>query len=186
MKISTYSQFLFIFYILILNNYYAQFNQGGVISTCEVCVPFDVIGGDLNEDGYPDVVTASFWDNKIAYYQNDQNGGFLEQQVISSEIEGANTLFITDLNGDGRADILTAGFEDQIIWFENRGGNNFSEEQIVSNTITGVADLFAIDLDGDTDNDIIAASSIENKFVWFENDGNGSFSGENALKKCLV
>jgi len=183
MKTSAYPKFswIFILFLLIFNSTYAQFNQGSVISTCEVCLPFDVIGVDLNEDGYPDIVTASFWDNKIAYYQNNQNGGFLEQQVISAEIERANTLFVADLNEDGRADILTAGLEAQIVWFENRGNNEFSEAQIVSTTITGVVDLLAIDLDGDTDKDIIAASSSEDKFVWYENDGSGSFSEEKIL-----
>jgi uncharacterized repeat protein (TIGR01451 family) len=183
MKNPNYLKVFWIFslFLLIINKSYAQFNQGSVISTCEVCMPVDMLTTDLNEDGYPDIVTASFWDNKIAYYQNNQNGGFLEQQIISSELGRASAVFVIDLNGDDRVDILAAGSENQIVWYENKGNNEFSDAHKISNKITGVADLFAIDLDGDSDKDVIAASSFEDKFVWFENDGTGSFSDEKIL-----
>ena len=68
--------------------------------------------GDLNEDGFPDVVTANQITNSASVYLNDGKGGFGDPQgkAINYETGVANTpdspFVIADVNGDGTPDIV--------------------------------------------------------------------------------
>ena len=51
------------------------------------------------------------------------------QQVISSSASEASSVYATDLDGDGDADVLSASsFDDKIAWYENLGGGSFGPE----------------------------------------------------------
>ena len=64
---------------------------------------------------------AIWWDGKIAWYENLGGGAFGAQQVITTDADGANSVYATDLNGDGDADVLSASYNDnKIAWYENQ------------------------------------------------------------------
>lgn len=80
----------------------------------------DVAAADLDQDGDPDVYSASASDNKIAWYENLGDGTFGEQQIVSNIANGARTVFAADLDDDGDLDILSASFRDnKVAWYEN-------------------------------------------------------------------
>ena len=60
-----------------------------------------------------DVLSASQFDNKIAWYENDGNQGFTEQ-VITTNL-GYDSVYATDVDGDGDMDVLSASFYDNKI-----------------------------------------------------------------------
>ncbi|NRB70690.1 MAG: midcut-by-XrtH protein, partial [Xanthomonadales bacterium] len=66
---------------------------------------FDVATADLDGDGDLDVLSASRFDNKIAWYKNDGAGSFGAQQVISTDADGAYSVATADLDGDGDLDV---------------------------------------------------------------------------------
>ena len=71
---------------------------------------------DVDADGNLDLVTASYADGKIAWFQND--GAVLPtftEQVISTSAAGARDVSTADLDGDGDLDILSASFSDDKI-----------------------------------------------------------------------
>ena len=80
-----------------------------------------VFATDLDGDGDTDVLSASFGDNKIAWYEND--GGSpptFTERVISTTAFGAVSVFAMDLDGDGNTDVLSASeVDDKIAWYEN-------------------------------------------------------------------
>jgi hypothetical protein len=83
-----------------------------------------VFAADVNGDGDIDVISSSTWDDKIAWYESD--GGspptFTEQRVISTEANGATSVFAADVDGDGDIDVLSASaLDDKIAWYENPG-----------------------------------------------------------------
>jgi hypothetical protein len=68
-----------------------------------------------------DVLSASFFDNKIAWYENDGNENFTSHK-ITTNADGANSVYAADVNSDGDMDVLSASFEDgKIAWYENLG-----------------------------------------------------------------
>ncbi|MDT9341469.1 FG-GAP-like repeat-containing protein, partial [Trichodesmium erythraeum 21-75] len=58
-------------------------------------------------DGDVDVLSASEWDDKIALYLNDGSNNFTEQ-TISTNADGAKSVFAADVDGDGDMDVLSA------------------------------------------------------------------------------
>ena len=41
------------------------------------------------------------------------------QEVIATSADAAQSVFATDLDGDGDADVLSAPFDDKVAWYEN-------------------------------------------------------------------
>ena len=76
---------------------------------------------DLDEDGDMDVLSASYWDNKIAWYENaDGQGNFSVQQIISTNTMAATSVYAADIDGNGIIDVISASFDDnKIAWYEN-------------------------------------------------------------------
>jgi hypothetical protein len=54
-----------------------------------------------------DVLSASFSDNKIAWYENNGSQSFTPH-TISTAAFGATSVFAADLDGDGDLDVLSA------------------------------------------------------------------------------
>ena len=113
---------------------------------------------------------------------------FGNQQIISTNANGATAVFAVDIDGDGDIDIVSASDNDnKIAWFENLDGlGDFSAEHVISTSVQRAMNVFATDIDGDGDNDILAVSAGEYRAYWFENtDGLGNFSTENLIASNL-
>jgi len=128
---------------------------------------------DIDGDGDIDVLSASSWDNKIAWYENtDGQGNFGEQQTITTFAFGANQVFASDMDGDGDVDVLSASWDNKIAWYENADGlGSFGEQQIISTDIDIPGSVYAADLDGDNEMDVLSASSEDDKVAWYKNIG---------------
>ena len=128
---------------------------------------------DIDGDGDMDVLSASYWDNKIAWYENtDGQGNFGEQQTITASAFGANHVFASDLDGDGDVDVLSASWDNKIAWYENVDGlGSFGEQQIISTEVDIPGSVYSVDLDGDNEMDVLSASSEDDKVAWYKNVG---------------
>jgi len=115
-------------------------------------------------------------------------GGIGEWQwrrhVIDPSRPGRATFVFTfDVNGDGRADVLTGKF-----WYANPGvpGGNWSRTQLPAPIEDVIA---AFDFDGDGDRDLLASTGATEPmdqsywwpFVWARNNGGGVFTVFNNL-----
>jgi hypothetical protein len=146
-----------------------------------------VFAADLDGDGDPDVLSASRFDDKIAWYENLGGGDFgdptLNQQVITTDAPGAASVYAVDLDqdADGDLDVLAASSvagaiasNDKIAWHENDGAAEpgFTEWEISGGSVAPAA-LLAVDVDGDAGQivDVLIASSVDDTIEWFENDG---------------
>jgi PKD repeat protein len=144
-----------------------------------------VHAADLDGDGDMDVLSASYFDDKIAWYRNtDGQGTFGRQQVITKRADRAQSVYAADLDADGDMDVLSAQyaqntppFDSQVAWYENTDGQgSFGPQQGITTMAYGAESVFAADLDGDGDADVLSASSSDDKIAWYENtNGQGIF-----------
>ncbi len=140
--------------------------------------PRSVSAADLDGDGDQDVISASLFDDKIAWYENDGAASpTFTLQTITTAANGAQRMMPSDLDSDGDIDIvLAAGLNNQITWLQNNGATNpdFTMRTV---SVAGPSEpnspnaVFIADLDGDGDQDILSASSADNKIAWYENNG---------------
>ena len=136
-----------------------------------------VRAGDIDGDGDIDVIGASIVDNDVLWWKNDDNGTPVNwtQLDIDLNFSGAHRVDTADINGDGRLDVVGAGYVGHTIgWWENNGGNPISwTRQIVEYNFINACIAYASDIDGDGDMDIIGTSQGNNIVaIWLNNGGN--------------
>ncbi len=153
--------------------------------------PVKVFASDLDNDGDMDVLSASFVDNKVAWYENlDGLGEFGAQQIINDNANDVRSVFATDIDGDGDIDVLCPSSSVGIgypTWYENLDGlGNFGPEIAITFDTLGGSFTIAVDLDNDDDMDVINVEYGGNTISWFENtDGLGNFSPKNIISNII-
>jgi hypothetical protein len=81
---------------------------------------------DLNNDGFMDVLSVNEFDSTIAWYPNAGNGMFLKRIVVTSMPEcqssgsscSPRVALTTDVNNDGRMDVIATKQENAIKWYD--------------------------------------------------------------------
>ncbi len=133
----------------------------------------DVVTEDLNGDGFVDLLFCSEDDKVHEFYLNDGKGFFKEATFKFPDSE-ANAVIASDINKDGRQDIIF-GNNGQNSIFINVGKGNFKDETEKRlpklNRVT--QDLALLDIDKDGDLDLFEANEDGN--VLYQNDGKGNF-----------
>ncbi len=139
-----------------------------VIST-DAAGALDVAAGDLDGDGTLDVLSASPFDDKIAWYRND--GGTWIENILTTSAEGATSVSVADMDGDGDLDaISSATFFGEVMWFENVFGDATAwGTRSIASGVGSAIQSHAADLDGDGDMDVASASQGPGLILWYEN-----------------
>ena len=175
------TKLLILIAFFLIENAFSQFGSQQNISTNANGARF-VFSVDIDGDGDMDVLSASDFDDKIAWYENtDGKGNFSSQKIITTDTDGAKSVYATDIDGDGDMDVVsvsntTALTNDKLAWYENTDGKgNFGSQQILPTTTTPTS-VYAADIDNDGDMDLISSAQRFDRISWLENtDGNGTF-----------
>lgn len=121
--------------------------------------------GDMNNDGYIDLVLASNESSSmIQLYLNDGNGYFHKTADIFPVKDDPNPLWnfgivISDLNNDGWQDIATADAWRGVNLYLNKNGTGFTWAQnIIALGVDEVKGIDAADINHDGFNDLVAGS----------------------------
>jgi hypothetical protein len=167
---------------------------------------------DFDGDGKPDIAAllSQQWE-EIYFFKNDGRGNFAAKRIWGSTNEdyGSSGISISDLNRDGRPDIVYSngdGFGPSatpgprpwhgVQWLENKGGGNFHFHRI--GLLPGAYSPIAVDLDQDGAMDVVASSAYADwnsksrnvvSLMWFRNDGNMNFEARalaNAPKDLIT
>lgn len=127
---------------------------------------------DMDGDGDLDIVSASRYDDRIVWFENvNGNGTVFNEVEISTTTNGAISVFVADMDGDGDMDVVSASYDDdEIAWHENTLGDGTTwNETVISTAADEATAVFVADLDGDGDPDIVASSQYDNSIRWFNN-----------------
>lgn len=110
---------------------------------------------DLNLDGKLDYVMVglsipgdSFASRRVAYALGNGSGGFGTPTTIDTGRVVTKSR-LGDFNGDGRADLMIAGFDGSIMVFAGNGVGGFSAGVVVATVTAGSAEVAVADFNGD-------------------------------------
>jgi hypothetical protein len=144
-----------------------------------------VFAADLDGDGDMDIASASAFDDKIAWYENDGTPAIGEwtTRTISTAANYAQSVFAADVDGDGDLDVLSASDHDnKIAWYENIGSllGDYDRDLDVDpddrdtwQTHFGDTSGPGLDADGNGDSVVDAADYV----LWRKIYGNGGGGG---------
>ena len=138
--------------------------------------PQSIFAADLDDDGDTDVLAASEGDNTVAWYENDgANDPSFTKRDISTSASSPQSVFATDVDGDGNTDVLAALDSDKIVWYEHDGNADpsFTAQPVSANTLSPTA-VDTADIDDDGKPDVLSASSSDSKIAWHKNSTTSS------------
>lgn len=137
-----------------------------------------VVGIDLDQDGYQDIISASLSNNAIYWNRNNGMQTF-SSTTLNSTAAGPAGLASADFDNDGDIDLAVASYTgNKIFWLRNNGSQSFTQVDLLSN-FNGPTKVRTGDMDGDGDQDILASARTGNQIVWLRNNGSGVFSTVN-------
>lgn len=174
------------------NSVYWLKNDGNGVFTLqspEISTTLNSAGGvaiaDLNGDGFNDVVTTSYNDNKLVWFANDGSGNFGSEQIISTTVSGPSQVYIRTIDNNSTLDVTVSSYTgNEVVWFANDGSGNFGTKNIIDNTIPSPGAYAVKDIDFDGDIDAVIANSVaygvpnDCRIEVFYNDGNGVFTAD--------
>lgn len=145
-----------------------------------------VYAADIDNDGFKDVISGSWFNGKVVWFKNLGNGAIdTTFQLISDNIVYLQSVFAADLDNDGDSDVLSASTsDDKLVWYENVGGVVDTTQKIISPNAFSPDYVYAADLDNDGNVDVISACSdpnIADKVFWCKNLGSANFDTEKLI-----
>ncbi len=131
-----------------------------------------VCTGDIDGDGDPDMASVSIYQDKASWWENrDGAGGEWVEHPMADSLDGAWTLTLADLDGDGDLDAAAgAYYANDVVWLENTGSpvEPWTRHNIDTD-LAGIYYLDHMDMDGDGDTDLLGAAANADRVVWWEN-----------------
>ncbi len=144
--------------------------------------PFDVVIGDVNNDGFPDMAIANQGGNSVTIRLNDGRGDFPTEAPGSpiAGLGGATSVKFADVNNDGLLDLIAPrNIGNEVFVRLNSGGGNFTTSAPGS-PLTGGFNLpfntALADYDADGDLDLAVANDLGGNVVIRLNNGYGDFT----------
>lgn len=132
-----------------------------------------IVAGDVNNDGYQDLISGSIYNQNASIWLGNGQGGFTASQVIS--LSGpASALVLADLNNDGALDLIVPTAQSNImdIKLNNGRGTFTSAPRIIARFARQVV---ASDMNNDGNLDLVYVSG-DREIILLLGDGNGNFN----------
>ncbi|MBU1078597.1 MAG: VCBS repeat-containing protein, partial [Spirochaetes bacterium] len=141
-----------------------------------------VVMGDINSDGWIDMIVSGYNGGKILYkYINDGDGTFTGPAGVGGTGTDRGDIVLADFNNNGHLDIVwtgEAGGPVSIYIMTNNGAGTFGNQRVVGPNLTDGA-LISGDIDNDGDMDMAwvnAKITAPTTATWARNDGGLTFT----------
>jgi flagellin len=129
--------------------------------------------GDLNGDGFIDIVESEFSDDTLSIFLGNGNGTFKPRTTIATVGYPSQSMLL-DLNGDGKLDFLGSAHGSTVLISMLGNGNGTFKTAVTANN-SGDAWLSVGDLNGDSKLDVVNVYDGGSIYVHTGN-GNGTFT----------
>ena len=137
---------------------------------------WDVDAGDLNGDGFPDLVTADYSRPTVSVLLNDGSGGYSPPTVIGIPGDQPQSVVAGDFDRDGDLDVAVACYASAavvVLFGDGVGGLSVAG----SVGVPGLPNVLATgDFNGDGALDIVASLWGSDTVSVLQNDSTGGFS----------
>ena len=133
-----------------------------------------VYAADVDGDSDLDVIAAASSLDEVSWWENVHGDGTSwSKHLVDANVNGAEAVFATDLDGDGDVDVLAAAWSaDAIVWWENVSGDGtLWSTHVVDTDVETASAVWAADINGDQSVDIVGASWSPGSIMWWENAG---------------
>lgn len=138
---------------------------------------YNIVTGDFNGDGVPDLVESNAGDNNLGLFLNNGDGTFGSQITVNTF--NPEWISVADLNSDGKQDLLISNYGNQTMGvLLGKGDGTFLTE--VDYNLNGVAASLALaDVDGDGKLDAVAGIFYPQIGLGIlKGNGDGTFGAE--------
>lgn len=130
---------------------------------------------DLNSDGYPDIISKVYSNNKtLKWINNGTSSGTFNNPTTFSSYKHSENILSGDLDGDGKDELLMHSHQKIQILKLNSDGVIW-KYKMLPNYLYSISDIKIIDYNGDNLNDILTCSSNDDHIQVHLNRGNDSF-----------
>jgi hypothetical protein len=141
----------------------------------------NIAAGDLNGDGWTDLVLTYSYDSYIYVLLNNQHGGFTETKidsVVNGFLTGPTQILLADLNRDGKLDIVAATDSGLAVVYMGDGKGGFTYlEQLVPGSASNTSSVIAVaDVNNDGVPDLVMTQAGVGTVAIFLGKGNGTFA----------
>lgn len=134
---------------------------------------------DITNDGLPDVLAGSRYDNRVILFENQSihRSAFFpaDDRRVLDVRSRMRHLDAADLDRDGDVDVVSVS-DNELLWHVNQGDIPATfQTRLLTNELAQGRWVDLADVDGDGDVDAVAASTQDNSVYWFENQGAPAF-----------
>ena len=122
--------------------------------------PVQMVTGDLNHDGKPDLVICEYGHN-VGQLSAFIRAGSAYQKTVIDPVPGARQAFIRDVDADGWADVLVlfAQGDEQVALYTNKHDGTFEKKTLLRfPPIYGSSYLELADMNGDGHPDLVCTN----------------------------
>jgi FG-GAP-like repeat len=141
--------------------------------------PWNVVVGDINQDGHLDLAVASDTAGSVSILQGRGDGTFRAVVYVATGAQQVGSVSLADFDGDGYPDLATTSAPDNAVYvLINNGNNTIGFGTAKKYTMNGGPYYLTIgDFNRDGSPDIISANDTSNNVgvLLNANNGNGTF-----------
>lgn len=142
--------------------------------------------GDLNEDGWDDIVAGNSSTNQVSVFLNNGSGAFPSKSSYSegSTNVSMTSITIADFDGDGHQDVAVVNNDDNSISILKGAGDGTLGSPTEIRVGTDPMYITSADFNGDGSPDIAVTSDNASSFgsveIW-DNDSSGKFTEDSTI-----